>query len=256
MAKKIKNFDGFRKFSPDIEIEKKIEKHCKKYKISPLDALKLFPVLGRRQWLKRFLAHAEIFQKTMDIPGDIAELGVFRGLGLFTWANLLETYYVGDRTKKVYGFENWKGFTGFNKEDGKDSDEVQKFLGGFSPDQYKEELLDAIEIFDSDRFVPWKSRIEIINGNLEKTIKELSKKNAGIRFSIIHFDVDLYKPTKVALECMWPMLTRGGIMLFDEYAIKDFPGETIAVDNFFKNKNIKMRKLSWNNVPGSYIIKD
>ena len=44
-------------------------------------------------------------------------------------------------------------------------------------------------------------------------------------------------------------------MLFDEYAIKDFPGETIAVDRFFKDKNIKLKKLPWNNVPGAYIVK-
>jgi hypothetical protein len=41
---------------------------------------------------------------------DIAELGMFRGLGLMTWANLLESYCIGDRTKIVYGFDNWKGF--------------------------------------------------------------------------------------------------------------------------------------------------
>ena len=256
MKKKTKkNFDGFRKFNYDTEIENDLIKHIKKYKISSIDALKLFPVLARRQWLKRFLAHAELFKKTIDIPGDIVELGVFRGLGLMTWANLLETYYLGDRTKKVYGFDNWSGFTKFSKEDGKNSDEVQKFIGGFSPKQYEEELKDAIKIFDKDRFVPWKQRIVLVKGNVEKTVKDFVKKNKGLRFSLVHFDVDLYKPTIEALKAFWPLLSKGGLMLFDEYAIKDFPGETIAVDRFFKDKKIKLKKLSWNNVPGAYVIK-
>ena len=105
-----KKFDGFKKSGTDSEIENKIEEHCRKYDIESLDAVKLFPVLARRQMLKRFLAHAELFLKTVEIPGDIVELGVFRGLGLMTWANLLETYCIGDRTKVVSGFDNWQGF--------------------------------------------------------------------------------------------------------------------------------------------------
>ena len=74
-------------------------------------------MLARRQALKRFLAHVELFKMTLDVPGDVAEFGVFRGFGLFTWANLLESYCIGDRTKVVYGFDNWQGFTGFSEQD-------------------------------------------------------------------------------------------------------------------------------------------
>ena len=101
-------FDGFKKTGLDEDIEENLIKHMEKYKIAPIDALKLFPVLARRQWLKRFLAHNEMFLKTLEVPGDIAELGVFRGQGLMTWANFLESYCISDRTKIVYGFDNWK----------------------------------------------------------------------------------------------------------------------------------------------------
>src|SRR5437660_1786542 len=108
-------FDGFKKTGSDAEIEQRIADHIRTYGVEPLDVLKLFPVLSRRQALKRFLAHVELFKMTLDIPGDIAELGVFRGLGLMTWANLLEAYCIGDRTKVVWGFDNWKGFTSFTE---------------------------------------------------------------------------------------------------------------------------------------------
>lgn len=98
----MEKFDGFRKTGIDNDVEKKIEQHCKKYDISPLEAVKLFPVLARRQWIKRFLAHHEMFMRTLEVPGDIAELGVFRGLGLMIWANVLESYCISDRTKMVY----------------------------------------------------------------------------------------------------------------------------------------------------------
>lgn len=249
-------FDGFRKTGIDEDVEKNIEEHCKKYNITPLDAVKLFPVLARRQWLKRFLAHHELFMKTLDVPGDIAELGVFRGAGLFTWANLLEAYCIGDRTKTVYGFDNWEGFTKMDVQDGEEDENLEKYIGGFSPKNYYEELNAAISIFDNDRFIPWKPRIQLVKGNIEDTVSKFVVENPGVRFSLIHFDCDMYSPTKAGLEALWPVLSKGGAMLFDEYSIKEWPGETRAVDEYFENKgDVIIKKLRWNNVPAGYIIK-
>ena len=249
-------FDGFKKTGLDEDIEENLIKHMEKYKIAPIDALKLFPVLARRQWLKRFLAHNEMFLKTLEVPGDIAELGVFRGQGLMTWANFLDSYCISDRTKIVYGFDNWKGFVSISREDGADIDELQKFEGGFSPEAYYDELKDAIKIFDSDRFIPWKDRVKLVEGNIMETVPKFVDENPGVRFSLIHFDCDLYEPTKTALEYFWPRLSKGGICLFDEYAIKDWPGETKAVDEFFADKDVQIKKLQWNNVPAGYIVKE
>lgn len=248
-------FDGFRKMGLDNSIEEDIACHCEKYNINPLDAVKLFPVLARRQWLKRFLAHHEMFIKTLEIPGDIAELGVFRGLGLMTWANFLESYCISDRTKIVYGFDNWKGFVSLDQKDGSNVEELQKFEGGFSPEAYYEELRDAIKIFDKDRFIPWKDRIKLIEGNIEETVPRFVEENPGVRFSLVHFDCDMYAPTKAGLEYFWPRLSKGGVFLFDEYAIKDWPGETSAVDEFFADKDVQIKKLQWNNVPAGYVVK-
>lgn len=253
----MKEFDGFKKTGIDSEIEDKIGAHCNKYKIDPLNAVKLFPVLARRQLLKRFLAHTELFKMTLDIPGDIAELGVYRGLGLMTWANLLEAYSIGDRTKTVYGFDNWKGFAQMSREDGVEVGDANKFVGGFSPEKYFEELKDAISIFDEDRFIPWKPRVKLIVGDIKETIATFTKENPGVRFSLVHFDCDLYTPTKAAIENLWPILSRGGVMLFDEYSIKDWPGETRAIDEFFSDKpNIKIKKFPWTNAPAGYIVKE
>lgn len=249
-------FDGFKKTGIDDEIENRIADHCKDYDISPDEAVKLFPVLARRQLLKRFMAHMELFLKTVEVPGDIAELGVFRGLGLMTWANLLEAYCIGDRTKTVWGFDNWAGFTGFTAEDGDADNSSNKFVGGFSPKSYRQELDNAIDIFDNDRFIPWKPRVKLIDGQIEETIPKFVSDNPGVRFSLIHFDCDLYTPTKAALEELWPRVSRGGVLLFDEYSIPEWPGETQAVDEFFADKpEIIIKTLSWTNAPAAYIIK-
>jgi hypothetical protein len=250
------NFDGFKKTGLDSEIENDLEQHLSKFEISSMESIKLFPVLARRQWLKRFLAHYHLFEKTLDIPGDIAEFGVFRGQGLMTWANFLEARCVGDRTKTVYGFDNWTGFNEIAKEDGENYDQTQKEIGGFSPEKYFDELESAIKVFDKDRFISWKPRVKLVVGNIETKVSEFLQEFPGIRFSLLHFDCDLYNPTKAALEAVWDRVSRGGILLFDEYGIRDWPGETQAVDEFIaERKDLKLKTLDWTNAPAAYLVK-
>ena len=249
-------FDGVKKTGLDPVVEEQILEHCRRHGIDALDAVKIFPILARRQWLKRFLAHVELFKLTLDVPGDIAELGVFRGTGLFTWANLLEAYCVGNRTKVVYGFDNWRGFTQVAEQDGAALPDIHKVEGGFSPEGFLAELKDAIAIFDSDRFIPWKARIKLVEGDIEQSVPCFAAANPGVRFSLIHFDCDMYGPTKAALREFWPLLSRGGLMLFDEYSIADWPGETKAVDEFLADQpGVTLKTLPWNNVPAAYLIK-
>jgi hypothetical protein len=253
---KLDTSDGFKKSTSDTEVEARIARHCEKHDIDPLTAVKNFAVLARRQALKRFLAHVELFKMTLDVPGDIAEFGVFRGLGLFTWANLLESYCIGDRTKIVYGFENWQGFSKLSEQDAAPVTAAGKTVGGFDPSRFRVEVRDAIEIFDSDRFIPFKPRIKLIDGNIEETVSRFVHDSPGARFSLVHLDCDLYEPTRAVLRALWDKVTRGGVVIFDEYAIADWPGETAAVDEFLADKaQVRLQTFSWTNVPGAFLIK-
>jgi hypothetical protein len=247
---------GAKLYSPDAQTERRIAEHCARFGIGPTDAVKLFPVLARRQNLKRFLAHSQLFQQTLGIPGDIAELGVYRGLGLMTWANLLEAFCIGDRTKMVFGFDNWAGFTGFAPEDGVEKKEAGKTVGGFNPTDFKSELQSAIDIYDNDRFIPWKPRIKLIDGDIARSVPAFLEENPGVRFSLVHFDCDLYAPTSAALNAIWPKLARGGILIFDEYGIHDWPGETKAVDEFLADKPaLRLQTFDWTNAPAAWLVK-
>jgi dTDP-rhamnose C3-O-methyltransferase len=248
--------DGFAKSSLDSEVEARIAEHCARFAIDPLTAVKHFPVLARRQLLKRFLAHVELFKLALEVPGDIAELGVFRGLGLFTWANLLEAYCVGNRTKTVYGFDNWQGFTEFSPQDARPSESAGKVIGGFDPGGYLDELNEAIAIFDSDRFIPFKPRIKLIKGQIEEMVPRFLAESPGVRFSLVHFDCDLYRPTKAALDAIWERVARGGVVIFDEYAIPAWAGETAAVDEVLaRTPEVRLKTFAWTNVPGAYLVK-
>jgi len=253
--KKERYFDGRANFKIDDSIENLLDIHFKKYSISEQEVCKNFSIYTRRIFLKRFLAHYEFFRKTIELPGDIIELGVYRGTSLMSWANFLEIRNMGDRQKQVFGFDNFKGFVNFDKEDGKEDKERGKMLEGFDGGAFEEILEDAISIFDKDRFIPYKKRVVLVKGNIEETVPVFVEDNPGLRISLLHFDCDVYKPTKIALEELWPLVVRGGVVLFDEYGLRPWQGESIAVDEFFKDKDIKIRRLDWCPNPAGYIIK-
>ena len=162
----------------------------------------------------------------------------------------------GNRTKTVFGFDNWAGFTKLAPEDGAEKKEAGKIVGGFNPTDFKRELLSAIAIYDKDRFIPWKPRIKLIDGDIVLTIPSFLRENPGVRFSLVHFDCDLYEPTSVALNAIWPRVARGGVAIFDEYGIHDWPGETAAVDHFLADKpDLKLQTFDWTNAPAAWIVK-
>lgn len=248
-------FDARANFSTDDEIEELLMAHFKQYGISHLEVCRNFSIYSRRIFLKRFLAHYEFFLMTKDLPGDIIELGVYRGASLMSWANFLEIRNMGDRQKQVFGFDNFAGFISFHEKDGKEDTNINKSLNGFNGGVFEEILEDAISIFDQDRFIPYKPRVKLVKGNIEDTIPKFIENNPGLRVSLIHFDCDLYMPTKIALEYLWPLVVPGGVILFDEYGIRPWGGESNAVDEYFKDEDVMIKRLEWAPNPGGYIIK-
>ena len=62
--------------------------------------------------------------------------------------------------------------------------------------------------------------------------------------------------TRAALRNFWGKVSRGGVLLFDEYGILDWPGETAAVDEFLaEHPYVRLQTFNWTNVPGAYIVK-
>lgn len=252
---KERQFDGRANFTADDQIEKMLEDHFEKFGISKLEICANFQIYTRRIFLKRFLAHYEFFRMTVDLPGDIVELGVYRGASLMSWANFVEIRNMGDRQKQVFGFDNFAGFTSFLDKDGGSDSRVGKSLGGFDGGAFEDIIVNALGIFDQDRFIPYKPRVILVKGDIQETVPRFVQDNPGLRISLLHFDCDLYEPTRVALEVFWPRVVPGGVVLFDEYGIRPWEGESNAVDEYFADKKVSIRRLDWAPNPGGYITK-
>ena len=63
-----------------------------------------------------------------------------------------------------------------------------------------------------------------MQGDVRETIPD--KVNAGPPNFLLNLDVDLYEPTLIALEHLYPKVISGGVVIVDEYAMPGFPGES------------------------------
>jgi hypothetical protein len=76
---------------------------------------------------------------------------------------------------------------------------------------------------------------------------------------LLHFDLDLYEPTKYALDRLWDLVLPGGVVVFDEYALPPWGGETTAWDEFAAERGLtgcKIRKFPWSLTPNGFLIKE
>jgi hypothetical protein len=83
-----------------------------------------------------------------------------------------------------------------------------------------------------------------VKGDIIKTAPEYLKNNPHLVVSLLYLDLDIYSPTKVALETFLPRMPKGAIIVFDELNTQSFPGETLAVDEVLGLRNLKIEKFT------------
>ena len=88
-----------------------------------------------------------------------------------------------------------------------------------------------------------------------QTVPRYIEENPGLRISLLHLDLDLYEPTKVALEYLYPKVVPGGAVILDEYGMEGFPGESAAFDEYFGDNRPVLKKFPFISTPGGYFIK-
>ena len=197
--------------------------------------------------LQKIFTRYDFFKKTINVPGDIVECGVFKGTGQIYWLKLLRIYDEYSM-KKVVGFDTFQSFPkSILKYEKK---QAKKFLRESS---YKGVTLSDVN--NKIKKIGLEKRSELVKGDIIKTSLNYVKKNKGFRISLLNLDLDTYEGTRAALENFYPLVSKNGIIIFDEYGKRGW-GETDAVDEFFNNKkNIKIQNIKFSNQPSAFVVK-
>lgn len=192
----------------------------------------------------KFISHLEFFKRTSKIRGEIVEFGIFKGNSFFRWIkfrDLLEQ----TSSRKIIGFDIFGDFPEANFEQDKLKRDafVAETKGGKSISYHE-----IIELLNEQNL---NKNVEIIEGDILLTLDKYLDNNPHLKISLLHIDVDLYEPTKIVLEKLYKRVTKGGIIVLDDYGA--FAGTNKAVDDFFENK-VEINKLPYSNAI-SYIVK-
>jgi len=192
----------------------------------------------------KLLSQYELFKKTITIDGDIIECGVFKGASFARFSMFRKLHAI--ENKKLIGFDAFGEFpeTSF-KDDLELRDEFIEIDGA-----------EGIAVQQLERVLKEKqcgSNVDLIEGDICQTVPEYVKNNPNLKISFLNLDVDIYEPSNVILALLYPRISKGGVLVLDDY--NEFPGETRAVDNYFKDKDVTIFESVLTPSP-YYIIKN
>ena len=192
----------------------------------------------RRQSVSRILYYDELYKQIIGVPGVICEFGVQWGKTLAQLIAFRGIYEPYNHSRKIYGFETFEGFPATEEADG-----ILSAIGDYTvnPDHFVllEEILTIHESYSPLAHI---KKFELIKGDVSSTAKLWVKQNQQVIVSMAIFDMDLYRPTRDALEAILPRLTRGSLLVFDELNSELFPGETQALNEILGVNNLSLRR--------------
>lgn len=207
-----------------------------------IEKIEAFPKFASRQAIAKFLTKYEIFKRIISVNGSIVECGVLHGAGLLAWAKLSSIFEPANHVRKVIGFDTFGGFPSVSGEDTHTGTFNDLKKGGLTGSNI-ENVQDAIRVYDLNRPINHIQKVELVQGDLSKTAPAYLESNPHLVVSLLYLDLDLYEPTKKALEVFLPRMPKGAVIAFDELNAKIFPGETIAVMEQIGIRNLRIERF-------------
>lgn len=172
----------------------------------------------------------DLLESTLSLEGDVIECGVYRGSSLFRICRALKA---GGADTVVYACDSFEGFP----DDRVTTRDTTLFrpLGKLRAKfRLAGDVPDRIRRFSAHYGVP----VQVVKGYFSNTLPSLTLR----RLRFIHLDVDIYESYKECLERLYPLLTPGGVVVFDDYGSPKWPGAKRAVDEFFGTRPEKVER--------------
>lgn len=188
-----------------------------------------------KQYKKNILG---LFSQTDLVEGDIIEVGTYTG----DTAEIILEYLYGKKSNKHYfGLDTFIGYV--------DNDMVNANRASIENHE-QGRWTTSIDLVEN-RLSKYKDIVSLHEGDCKFTIPNLIQSEKITKLSFIYIDCNLYPPSIKAMNDLFPLLSKGGILAIDEHLIG---GETKAINEFSNKHNLKL--LYHSNQPGpSYYIK-
>ena len=210
-----------------------------------------FPRYVRHQEVTRFLVCHELFKRIKNIHGSIIQVGVLDGNKLFSFAHFSEIYEPRNYTRKIYGFDTFNSYA----ENSFSSKDKKLKKGTRSAPFNLKNLEEHVDLFNQSCIFNQFKKIELIKGDVVKTIPNFLKKNKHIVCSLLDLSISLYKPELVTLKNLWPRMPKGSVVLFGSLGHYDSPSATHLLQDTLKISNVKIQRFDFA-TKHSFIVKE
>lgn len=240
-SRQIDNLERTRNTDAQIDWYGELREFVESAPWSAHDKVNYFPVFATRQNITKFLECYEFYKLAAEVPGAFVEAGVGSGSFLMGLAHFCAIFEGYNYTRRIVGFDTFSGFTEPAPQD-MTSDAAHMRSGGLAWDSL--EILErAIGLYDRNRSIGNIPKIELVKGDMSRTLPEYLEANPHLVVAMLHLDVDLYTPTRDALRLLISRMPKGGILIFDELNHKDYPGETVAAAEVLGIDKLRLRRL-------------
>ena len=182
-----------------------------------------------------------LYQKIVDIPGIVMDLGTRWGQNLAVFAACRAMYEPYHRHRRLVAFDTFAGFPSVSPRDGQ-SDLMRP--GNIAVTEHYVAYLTALmqrhEAADPLGHI---RKFEIVAGDAVVEVPAYLVRRPETIVALAYFDFDLYEPTRRCLEALRPRLVKGSVLGFDELNDHDSPGETAALMEVFGLDRVALRRL-------------
>ena len=238
------NREGARTTEKEMNAEQHLSDHLAELQSNMNDSemlrnLGLF--IPRMQWAD-IMHMMKLYEMMVPVHGVFAEFGVLWGKNLalaVAMRGIMEPYNL---SRKILGFDTFTGFTNdITPEDGKD---VGIKTGYFDTiDEYEDMLHKILWCHEQQAPISHIKKFDLIKGDISKTLPQYLDDHPETIFAMVYIDVDLYNPTRAILHSVMDLIPKGGILAFDELGHNRFPGETVALRDALKIRNLKIQRF-------------
>ena len=175
------------------------------------------------------LSRAVEYVVRQGIGGDIVECGVWRGGSMLLVARKLVR--LKDTSRRLYLFDTFEGMSEPGALDKTRKGEIASGLLAGNTDKEKNLIwafstLETVKAGMATTGYP-ETKVHYVRGKVEDTIPGTMPGE----IAILRLDTDWYESTRHELVHLFPLLTRGGVLILDDYG--HWQGARAAVDEYF-----------------------
>jgi len=223
------------------------------YVYSPLpdnEKIKNLGLWHPADYAARFLIFADLWRDhILNVHGSVLQFGVRFGQDL-TWLIQLRGLLEPASMRKMYGFDTFNGHIGHSDVDG---DHWMAQDGAFDSPEDHSSYVESLALVhaNASRLVSddMPGTVRLVVGDVRETLPDLLRSELeSLVVGAAFFDLDIYEPTKAALEAILPRCHRGTLLVFDELDSKAMPGETLALLESVGLNNVNLRRDQWDSM--------